>query len=158
MCENYCFLCQEPKIVVGHVTQFCPNVECKKCGLKGHVRENCPSLNFIMDQKPDCNVIVLNNDAKILDFVKNIEFSNDIKPKFEVQEENLKINIESSDDKKTKLEIKEESLDINIEVSENSSVMHNDIKILDFVKDIEFSNDIKPKFEVKEEKLKIKTS
>ena len=131
MCENYCFLCQEPKIVVGHVTQFCPNVECKKCGLKGHVRENCPNLNFIMDQKPDCNVIVLNNDAKILDFVKDIEFSDDLIPK---------------------LESKEEPLDIKSEFSENnekSSVMP---------KDIEFSDEVKPKFEDKEEKLKIKNS
>ena len=40
MSEN-CYLCQEPKSVVGHDTQTCPNVLCKKCGQKGHVLRNC---------------------------------------------------------------------------------------------------------------------
>ena len=40
MSEN-CYLCQEPKSVVGHDTQTCPNVLCKKCGQKGHVVRNC---------------------------------------------------------------------------------------------------------------------
>ena len=150
MCENYCFLCQESKIVVGHVTQFCPNMKCKKCGIKGHVRGNCPNLNLNMDQKPNGNVcpkgikseksIVLHNDAKLLDFVKNIELSDDIKPKSEIKEELL--------DVKNKV----------IEMNEKSSVMHNDTKILDFVKDIEFSDDMEPKFELKKEMYKFKNS
>ena len=100
-------------------------MNCKKCGLKGHVQGNCPNLNFVIDQKSDCNVIVLDNDAKILDFVKDIEFSDDLIPK---------------------LEIKEEPLDIKSEVSENnkkSCEMLNETQILDFVKDIEFSDEVK---------------
>jgi hypothetical protein len=83
---------------------------------------------------------LLHNDAKILDFAKNIEFSND---------------------KKSKLEIKEEPLDIKnevIEMNEKSSVMHNETKRLDFMKDIEFSDDMEPNFEVKKEMLKVKSS
>ena len=51
MSENNCYLCQEPKSVVGHNTQSCPNVKCKKCGQKGHIDRNCPNLNI--EQKPD---------------------------------------------------------------------------------------------------------
>ena len=40
MSEN-CYLCQEPKSVVGHDTETCPDVICKKCGQKGHVVRNC---------------------------------------------------------------------------------------------------------------------
>ena len=53
MSENNCYLCQEPKSVVGHNTQSCPNVKCKNCGQKGHIHRNCPNLNLNMDQKPD---------------------------------------------------------------------------------------------------------
>ena len=41
MTENHCYLCQEPKVVVGHDTQSCPNVLCKNCGQKGHILQNC---------------------------------------------------------------------------------------------------------------------
>ena len=70
-----------------------------------------------MDQKPNGNVcpkeikseisIVLHNDAKILDFVKNVEFSDDIKPKSEIKEELLDVKNEV------------------IEMNEKSSVMCN---------------------------------
>ena len=99
MSDKNCYLCQEPKSVVGHDTQSCPNVKCKKCGQKGHVHRNCPNLNLNMDQKPDDNIsprefkseksVVLHNDANILDFVKEIGFSEDMKPKFQLNEENL---------------------------------------------------------------------
>ena len=100
MSEKNCYLCQEPKSVVGHDTQSCPNVKCKKCGQKGHIFRNCQNLNMNIVQKPINNVcpkeikieksIMLHNDAKILDFVEKINFSEDIKPKFEVKEESLK--------------------------------------------------------------------
>ena len=51
MSENNCYLCQEPKSVVGHNTQSCPNVKCKKCGQNGHIIRNCPNFNSNMDQK-----------------------------------------------------------------------------------------------------------
>jgi hypothetical protein len=51
MAENNCYLCQEPRSVVGHNTQSCPNVKCKKCGQNGHILRNCPNLNSNMDQK-----------------------------------------------------------------------------------------------------------
>ena len=140
--NNYCYLCQEPESVVGHETQSCPHVKCKKCGLKGHVQGNCPNLNFIIDQKPDCNVIVLNNDAKLLDFVKDIEFSSEVKPKFDVKEEKLKI----------------ESPEIYQKPGMVDSKMPNDKEIMDFVHDIEFSNDIKLKLEVKKEPMDTKSN
>ena len=51
MSENICYLCQEPKSVVGHNTQTCPSVKCKKCGQKGHIIRNCSNFNSNMDQK-----------------------------------------------------------------------------------------------------------
>ena len=56
MSENNCYLCQEPKSVVGHSTKSCPSVKCKKSGQKGHILRNCPKLNLNMDQKPNANV------------------------------------------------------------------------------------------------------
>ena len=53
MSENNCYLCQEPKSVVGHNTQSCPNVKCKKCGEKGHIYRNCPSFSSNIDRKAD---------------------------------------------------------------------------------------------------------
>ena len=53
MSENNCYLCQEPKSVVGHNTQSCPNVKCKKCGQKGHIYRNCPNLNSIISQEKE---------------------------------------------------------------------------------------------------------
>jgi hypothetical protein len=50
MSEN-CYLCQEPKSVVGHDTQTCPNVLCKKCGQKGHVVRNC-QVSMVSREKP----------------------------------------------------------------------------------------------------------
>ena len=49
--ENYCFLCQEPKNVVGHITELCPNAKCRKCGQKGHTLKNCPDLNIKTDER-----------------------------------------------------------------------------------------------------------
>ena len=188
-------------------------------------------LNAPMDvkhQKPDSNICprkmktkessVMHNNTNISDFVKDIEFSDDIKPKFEANEKTLKVessgidqkpnmvdsimpndkemidfvhDIEFSDNIKPKLDIKEETLDmkssssgikrksefteetLKVKSSKNcphlnlnmdqkpekeSSVMHNDTKILDFVQEIKFSDDIKPKFEAKEETLKVENS
>ena len=180
-------------------------------------------LNGRMDQRPESNVcprkmkskesIVMHNDTNLLEFVKDIEFSDEIKPKFEAKEETLKVessvidqkpnmpngmevidfvhDIEFSDNIKPILDIKEETLDmkssssdikrksefmeetLKVKSSKNcphlnlnmdqkpekeSSVMHNDTKILDFVQEIKFSDDITPKFEAKEETLKVENS
>ena len=88
------YLCQEPKSVVGHNTQSCPNVKCKKCSQKGHIHKNCPNLNSDIDQKLDyiCpkeikseQLIVSHDDTKTLDFVHDIELSDDSKPKLEIK-------------------------------------------------------------------------
>ena len=36
-----CFVCQDYKINVGHVTSLCPKVTCIKCGQNGHFRIDC---------------------------------------------------------------------------------------------------------------------
>ena len=149
MSENNCYLCQEPKSVVGHNTQSCPSVKCKKCGQKGHIHKNCPNLNSDIDQKleyicrkeikSEQSIVLPDNDTKILDFVHDIKFSDDIKPILEIKKETLK---SSGIDQKARMV--------------NSIIMPNYEKINDFVNDIEFSEDIKPKFEIKEEPMNIR--
>ena len=101
-----------------------------------------------MDQKSNSSVCpkginsekpsVMLNDCKIMDFVKGIDFSDDMIPR---------------------LKMKEEPLDIKSEAPENNeNVLDSNARILDFVKDIEFSDDIKPKFEVKEGLCKVESS
>ena len=149
MSDKNCYLCQEPKSVVGHDTQSCPNVKCKKCGQKGHIYRNCQNLNLNVVKKPIINVcpkkikseksVVLHNDAKILDFVEESMFSEDIKPKFEAKEETLK----SKDSGRTK---------------KTDPIMLNDNGVVDFVHSIEFSDDTKIKLEIKQEPIDIKSS
>ena len=72
MSDNNCYLCQEPKSIVGHDTESCPNIKCKKCGQKGS------NLSLNVDQKHDGNVCPReikseNYDAQILDFVEGIK-------------------------------------------------------------------------------------
>ena len=145
MSENNCYLCQEPKSVVGHNTQSCPNVKCKKCGQKGHIYRNCPSFSLNIDQRAD-NVcpkeirneksVVLHNDSKILGFVEaGIKRKSDL-----IEEETLKA-------KSSKIDQKPDQVDPK---------MLDDKEMLDFVYDIEFSDDIKPKLEIKEEPLDFK--
>ena len=80
---------------------------------------------------------VIHNDNKILDFVKEIEFSDYTKPKFEVKGETLKV----------------ESSGIDLKLN-----MPNDMEKIHFVHDIEFSDDIKPKLDIKEEPIDKKSS
>ena len=53
MSEIVCYLCQEPKRIVGHDTNSCPFIRCKKCGKQGHSRRYCPisSLKKENEQK-----------------------------------------------------------------------------------------------------------
>lgn len=37
---NACYICQE---ITGHSTSQCPKVQCKNCGIFGHVNKNCPN-------------------------------------------------------------------------------------------------------------------
>ena len=90
----------------------------------------------IENNEPDSD-----NDAKILDFVKDIEFPDDIKPKLLVQEEVLESECSGIDQKPNMVD----------------QIMPNDRKIMDFAYNIEFSDDIKPKLEIKEETLDMKT-
>ena len=145
MSENNCYLCQEPKSVVGHNTQSCPNVKCKKCGQKGHIYRNCPSLSSNVDRKAynvcpkelrNEKYVVLHNNSKILGFVKA-----GIKRKCDLIEEET---------------LKAESSKIDQKPDQVDHVMPNDKEILEFAYEIEFSDDIKPKLEIKEESLKIK--
>ena len=38
MAERICFVCQEASS--GHLTNSCPEIVCKKCGQKGHIRSS----------------------------------------------------------------------------------------------------------------------
>ena len=142
MSDNNCYLCQEPKSIVGHDTESCPNVKCKKCGQKGS------NLSLNVDQKHDGNVCPReikseNYDAQILDFVKEIGFSDDdIKPELELKEETLMTGRSG----------------INKRPDKVDSIIPNDKEMMDFVHDIEFVNDIKPKLEIKEEPIDMKSS
>ena len=93
MSEFNCYLCQEPKSVVGHNNQSCPNVKCKKCGQKGHIFKNCPNLNLNIEQKPDHpRLREIYNDTKILNLVEDIGLSDSIKAW--AKDEILKVKIE----------------------------------------------------------------
>ena len=74
----------------------------------------------------------MHNDIKVLNFVKDIEISDNIKPKLKIKE----------DQKPDKLHLE----NIN---SENFVVHDDNNDLLDFVNDIGFPNDIKPKSEIK---------
>ena len=159
MSDNNCYLCQEPKSVVGHNTQYCPNVKCKNCGHKGHIHRTCPNFSSNIDQKAQdvCPKEILSeksavlphalrstysrhNDTQILDFVQEIGFSEDSKPKLEVKEETLKT-------KSSGIDHRPDTVD---------PVISSNKEIMDFVHDIDFSNDMKLKLEIKEEPLNIR--
>ena len=164
MSENNCYLCQEPKSVVGHNTQSCPNVKCKKCGQKGHIQRNCPNLNSDIDQKL-INIcpkeirseqsIVLHDDTKTLDYVHGFEFSDDSKPKLKI-----KIDLKRGFDLlKRKSKFKEETLTVKSSKIDQKPGQVDPImskEMLDFTHDIELSGDVKPKLEIKEGTLKMK--
>ena len=68
---NHCYLCNEPKSVVGHDTQTCPNVICIKCDQKGHIYQNCLQLNIdqglLIDQQiPEKSEVVQKEPKEIL--------------------------------------------------------------------------------------------
>ena len=147
MRENICYLCQEPKSVVGHDTQNCPSVKCKKCGQNGHIHRNCPNLNSKVDVSPkeikSQNSVVLHDKTKILDFIyEDIGVFDDIKQKLEVTGATLKTKSSGKDQRPNKID----------------PMICSNNEIMDTIHNIEFSNDIKPKFEVMKEMLNIKSS
>ena len=152
MSEKNCYLCQEPKSVVGHNTQTCPRVKCKKCGQKGHIHRNCPNLNSKLEKKTDDvspkeiksqNSVVLHDKTKILDFIyEDIGVFDDIKQKLEVTGATLKTKSSGKDQRPNKVD----------------PMICSNSEIVDIIHNIEFSNDIKPKFEVKKEILNVKSS
>ena len=157
---NHCYLCNEPKSVVGHDTQTCPNVICIKCDQKGHIYQNCSQLNIdqqklekseVVQKEPKkcetCDVFTKCKSCRVsLASKKSLKKHIDLKHGF--------------DHIKRKSEFKEETFTAKSSKIEQISdpKMHNDKKMLKALHDIEFSNDIKPKFEIKEETLAIKSS
>ena len=37
-----CLICQD---YVDHITSKCPKIKCKSCGVLGHAKKDCPSIN-----------------------------------------------------------------------------------------------------------------
>ena len=70
------------------------------------------------------------NNKEMMNFVHDIEFANDIKPKLEIKEEKLKTKGSNN------------MVD---------PIMPNDEELIDFVQDIEFSDNVEPKLEIKKE-------
>ena len=67
--KEYCTNCQE---WFYHNSYICPRIECKNCGVKGHVRINCPKmLNMkIKEEKVDnCEKQLLESDENELDMI-----------------------------------------------------------------------------------------
>ena len=143
MSENICYLCQEPKSVVGHNTQTCPSVKCKKCGKKGHILRNCPNFNSNLDPKPDSVY------AKEIKSLKSVVLHNETKTLLDI--------IGVFDDNNPKLEVNRETLK-NQRPNKVDPILSGNKEIMISIHNNEFSNDIKPKFEVKKEILKVKSS
>ena len=112
-------------------------------------------LNAAMDvknQRPESNVCprkmknkgsnMMHNDTNILDFVEDIEFSDEIKPKFEAKEEKLKVESSGIDQKPNMVD----------------SIMPNDTEMIDLVNNIEFSDNIKPKLDIEDKPIDLKRS
>jgi hypothetical protein len=72
----------------------------------------------------------------MLEFVKNIEFLDEVKPKLEIKDEPIEPKKEIGNECQGKI--------VKIESKKDDS-------ILEFVKDIEFSDEVKPKIEIKDE-------
>ena len=74
--ENFCFLCQESRVIVGHCTSECPKAVCKICNKLGHTKKKCPESSKKQPQSTHLPLIrsVSNvsseSDVKILDIVK----------------------------------------------------------------------------------------
>jgi hypothetical protein len=132
MSENNCYLCQEPKSVVGHNTQSCPSVKCKKCGQKGHILRNCPNFNSNIDQKSDDGCSKEIKSGKPVDWilVKILGCPIIFKRKIEVKEilKNKSYGIDQRPDL------------VDPRISRNKENM-------DSIHNIEISNDIKSKLE-----------
>ena len=216
MSGNNCYLFQEPKSVVGHATQFCPNVKCEKCGQKGHDLRNCPNLyinkvymnmyekglknmagmnkrklkmpksskfrcdifdviatdqsgldmhmagkkHFKMKSKllkgrPNVDHTKAPNDKEMIDFIHDIEFSDDLKPKLEIKEEPIDMK-STFDSIKMKSVFKEETLKVkSSKIDQTPDIVPKDKEMIDFVDDIEFSDYIKK--EIKEEPIDVKS-
>ena len=140
MAENNCYLCQEPKSVVGHNTQSCPSVKCKKCGQNGHILRNCPNFNSNMDQKSDdgCSKEIKSEKSVDWILVKILGCPIISKPKLDVKEilKNKMYGIDQRHD------IVDPRISRN---KENMDSIHN----------IEISNDIKSKLEVEQEPMNL---
>ena len=149
MSENNCYLCQEPRSVVGHNTQSCPSVKCKKCCQKGHILRNCPNLNLYMEQKPDdaCSKETKSEksvflhydtsyDTKMLDFIyQDIGCSDDIE--LEANTEMLQTQNSGKDQRPDEVD----------------SIISSNKESMDSIHNVEFSNDIKRKLEIKKEPI-----
>jgi hypothetical protein len=73
-----CFVCQDYKINVGHVTSLCPKVTCIKCGQNGHFRIDCKNdeTDIGQNSKAD-NFIKVKNMKSLLKMESDNQAIND---------------------------------------------------------------------------------
>ena len=88
---------------------------------------------------------------KMMDFVYNIEFVNDIKPKLEIKEEPIDMKSSSASIKRKSELMEEEILKVKSSKIDQKSDQVDPImskEMLDFAHDIEFTDDVKSKLEI----------
>ena len=78
---TYCWTCRDWKEVLGHSEINCPNVVCLKCGVKGHIKPDCPITNI----GTQSNLIRSGENSRVS--------QNSVKP---VQMENVPIKVDSN--------------------------------------------------------------
>ena len=57
MANQICFVCQEASF--DHMTNSCPEIVCKKCGQKGHIRSSSPHV-FTIHESMNIRIVFKN--------------------------------------------------------------------------------------------------
>ena len=63
MAERLCFVCQDFKESIGHVTNSCPHIICKNCGQKGHITLDCNNNEILNNEKNELKEIQMSRQS-----------------------------------------------------------------------------------------------